>query len=359
MGIGVSVNSCNKTFEAGQRRSPALLCCHIRPFYRHACCLPARLQQKTQIRGSSPSIRRLPLSLPKFFGVNKSQWITVAVSALLVTGLYAATQNKIFGANQLSHEGHDHAPGEGHEAPAAAGALPTDSVLARARKTLAPEQATRIQMMESSITRGDVQGQKEHLYHQLARFWYDTGRVFEPYAFYQAEAARLENSEKSLTFAAHLFLSNLRAEADPALRQWKAQQAKDLFERSLKINPASDSSEVGLGAALLFGGIGATPMEGIGKLRAVTERNPQSIYAQLTLGQASLMSGQMDKAIERFQKVWEQDPKNLEAVISLADVYERKGDKKNAIVWYRQSLPLIENDNIKKEVEQRIADLSK
>lgn len=277
----------------------------------------------------------------------------------MVIGLYAATQNKIFGNEPISHEGHDHGPEDGHDDHGPVVALTTDSILARAHRTLAPEQSARVQMMEKSITRGDVQTQKQHLFHQLARFWYDTGRVFEPYAFYEAEAARLENSEKSLTFAAHLFLNNLRAEADPALRQWKAEQAKDLFERSLKINPASDSSEVGLGATLLFGGIGATPMEGIGKLRAVTERNPQNIYAQLTLGQASLMSGQMDKAIERFQKVWEQDPSNLEAIISLADTYERKGDKKNAVVWYRQSLPLIQIDAIKKEVEQRIADLSK
>lgn len=291
--------------------------------------------------------------------MNKSQWITAAVAAVLVIGLYAATQNKIFGNEPISHEGHDHGPEDGHDDHGPVVALTTDSILARAHRTLAPEQSARVQMMEKSITRGDVQTQKQHLFHQLARFWYDTGRVFEPYAFYEAEAARLENSEKSLTFAAHLFLNNLRAEADPALRQWKAEQAKDLFERSLKINPASDSSEVGLGATLLFGGIGATPMEGIGKLRAVTERNPQNIYAQLTLGQASLMSGQMDKAIERFQKVWEQDPSNLEAIISLADTYERKGDKKNAVVWYRQSLPLIQIDAIKKEVEQRIADLSK
>ncbi|OLY94999.1 hypothetical protein BUE76_21130 [Cnuella takakiae] len=232
-------------------------------------------------------------------------------------------------------------------------------MLARARQTLSPDRAARIAMLEQSITRGDVQEQKIHLYHQLSRFWYDTGRVFEPYAFYKAEEARLENSENSLTFAAHLFLNNLRAEEDPALKQWKALQARDLFERSLKLNPANDSSEVGLGATLLYGGIGATPMEGIGRIRKVVERNANNVYAQLTLGHASLVSGQMDKAIERFQNVWKQDPKNLEAVLSLADVYERKGDKANAIVWYKQSLPLIPAPELKTEVAQRIAELSK
>jgi tetratricopeptide (TPR) repeat protein len=289
--------------------------------------------------------------------VNKPQWITAGIAALLVISLYAATQDSIFGANKLSHEGHDHSS-ETAEAGAPA-PFSTDSVLARARRTLSPEQATRIGFLEASITRGDVQSQKEHIYHQLARFWFDTGRVFEAYAHYKAEEARLENSENSLTFAAHLFLNNLRAEGDLALRQWKALQAKDLFERSLKINPANDSSEVGLGATILYGGLGQGPMEGISRIRKVAERDPNDIYAQLTLGQASMMSNQFDKAIERFQNVWKQDPKNLEAILSLADVYERKNDRKNAVVWYRQSLPLIQIEGLRKEVEQRIADLSK
>lgn len=294
--------------------------------------------------------------------MNKSQWITAGLALLLTAGLYAATQDSVFGANKLSHEGHNHeaeAPARPGGGGSAVAALSTDTVLTRARQTLNPEQAARIGMLEQSITRGDVKEQKIHLYHQLSRFWYDTGRVFEPYAFYKAEEARLENSENSLTFAAHLFLNNLRAEEDPALKQWKALQARDLFERSLKLNAANDSSEVGLGATLLYGGLGATPMEGIGRIRKVVERNPANVYAQLTLGQASLLSGQLDKAIERFQNVWKQDPQNLEAVLSLADVYERKGDKANATVWYKQSLPLIPVPELKKEVEQRIADLSK
>ena len=41
----------------------------------------------------------------------------------------------------------------------------------------------------------------------------------------------------------------LQADEVPERRKWKALQAKDLFERSLQINPQNDSSKVGLGAA--------------------------------------------------------------------------------------------------------------
>ena len=290
--------------------------------------------------------------------------LLVAGGLLLTFLLYAATQNQIFGHHPKNnavtatpaaadeHAGHDHAPGEGH-AP-----FTTDTVLARAKARLTAAQQSRLTLLENSISRGNVAAQKASLYRQLARWWADSGRVFEPFAWYTAEAARTENSEKSLTFAAHLFLTRLKTEENADVRAWQGAQAAELFERSLKLNPANDSSQVGLGATILYSGTGA-PMEGIQKIRAVAERDSTNVYAQLTLGQASLTSGQTDKAIERFKKVVAVQPNNLEAILSLADTYERTGNKAEAVRWYSQSLPLSPNEGLRKEIEQRIQLLKK
>ena len=285
--------------------------------------------------------------------MKRPQWIFAGIALLLTLGLYAITQDRLFGyhpkkaATTDPHEGHAHEE------------FSVDTILFKAKATLTPEQLTRINFLETSISRGDVQDQRTHIYHQLARFWGDTARIFEPYAWYTAEAARLENSENSLTFAAHLFLNNLKLEEDEELKHWKALQAKDLFERSLKINSTNDSATVGLGATYIYGGISSNPMEGILKIREVAEKDPSDVYAQMTLGQASLMSGQVDKAIERFEQVAKIQPSNLEATLSLADIYERRGDKKTAIDWYKKSLPHIQIPAIKAEVEKRINELSK
>jgi tetratricopeptide (TPR) repeat protein len=282
--------------------------------------------------------------------VKRTQWIVAGAVLLLTLGIYAVTQDDIFGAKSK-------------QTPAAAsvqpGGITIDSILHHAKEALSPEQVARINFLENSITRGDVTSQKEHVYHQLARFWKDTARIFEPYAWYTGEAARLENSEKSLTFAAHLFLDNLQTEESPALKQWKGLQAKDLFERSLKLNPESDSAQVGLGATYLFGGISDNPMEGLTRIRQVADKDSNNVYAQLTLGRASMMSNQVDRAIVRYQKVVALDPKNVEAILTLADIYERKGDNKQAVQWYRRSLALIEIPALRGEVEKRIAQLSK
>lgn len=281
--------------------------------------------------------------------MKKPQWITAGVAFAAVVCLYAATTNQIFG-NHVKTAPDTHA--------AEPAAISIDTILVHARENLTPEQVSRLSFLENSVSRGDVSTQKIHVFHQLARFWSDSAHVFEPYAWYTAEAARLENSENSLTFAARLFLDNLRTEENPALKQWKATQAKDLFERSLKLNPANDSSAVGLGATYLFGRIGS-PMEGIQQIRKVADEHPDNVYAQMTLGHASVLSGQLDKAIERFQKVVQLQPQSLEAILSLADAYERMGDKTNAVAWYQKSLPFIGIPGLKEEVEKRIAELNK
>lgn len=235
--------------------------------------------------------------------------------------------------------------------------LTIDTFLAVASKQLTPDQVLRITALQNSVIRGDVKDQQLHVYHQLAAFWRDTGNAFEPYAWYTAEAARLENSQKSLTFAAQQFLDNLQEDNVSERRKWKALQAKDLFERSLKLSPDNDSAKIGLGACYLFGGISATPMEGIMKIREVAEKDSTNAYAQLMLGKGSMLSGQYDKAIGRFEAVCRLQPGNLDAALLLADVYDQTGNKTEAIKWYNKCLKLSTNENLKKALINRISEL--
>jgi tetratricopeptide (TPR) repeat protein len=282
--------------------------------------------------------------------VKRPQWITIFISFFLVIALFAASKNTLFGERKAKTI----APADAHTDDT----FTTDSVLFYSKQFLSQEQAQKLNTLENSISRGDVTGQKLSLYHQLAHFWKDSAHIFPPYAHYTAEAARLENSEKSLTFAAHLFLENLVNEQDHRLKQWEATQAKDLFERSLKINSNNDSSKVGLGAVYLYGG-SAQPMEGIKLIRDVADRDSANVFAHMTLGKASLLSGQIDKAVERFKTVMRLNPQNVEGILLLAETYERADNKSLAIEWYRKSLNLVTNPEFQKEVTRRIEQLKK
>ncbi|MFI5128857.1 MAG: tetratricopeptide repeat protein [Chitinophagales bacterium] len=235
----------------------------------------------------------------------------------------------------------------------------TDTILNMAKRELRPDQLTRLASLEASISGATSKDQKLEVYHQLAHFWKDSAGFLLPFAFYEGETARLENSENSLTFAARLFLENLQQEQSLDFRRWEALQAKDLFERSLIINPNNDSAKIGLGACYLFGNISAAPMEGIGKIKEVLDRDSTNVYGQMMMVRGSLMSGQYEKAISRLQLVYQLKPNNLEAILLLADTYERINDKSNALKWYERSVPLVTNAEMKTAIEKRIEDLKK
>lgn len=234
-----------------------------------------------------------------------------------------------------------------------------DDLLLKAKQKISPEQAQRLLKLENAVTRGDVKEQQIHVYHQLARFWADSAHIFEPYAYYTAEAAKLENSEKSLTFAARLFLDNLITEGQPAMQHWLASNAKVLLEKALVINPANDSTKIGIGACYLFGNISDNPMQGILPVREIAQKDPGNVYAQMILGLGGKRSGQFDKAIERFLLVVQKQPDNVEAVFNLAECYEEKGDKANAVKWYEAVKKLVKVPEAQKELDKRITELKK
>jgi len=278
--------------------------------------------------------------------VKKPQWITFFVAIILVAALYnfgKTTPQKKAASPQDTIQTEV--------------VVTTDSILAFAKKQLTTEQLVRINTLENSISRGNVRDQQLNIYHQLAHFWADSAVIFEPYAWYEAESARLENSEKSLNFAARLFLENLQNDEVLQRRKWKALQAKDLFERSLRINPDNDSVKAGLGACFLFGSISSTPMEGILKIKEVVDKDSSNVYAQMFLVKGSLISGQYDRAISRLLTIIRLEPDNPEAALLLADVYERMGNKITAAMWYEKSLNYIKQPEARKEIEKRIKEL--
>ena len=283
--------------------------------------------------------------------MKKPQLITIGIAVFLVAVIY------YFGRTTPLKTAR--AAGNPVQTGVASTASITDTILNMAKRQIKPEQVMRLTTLENSISRGAVKAQQLNVYHQLAHFWNDSAGLFLPYAFYEGQAARLENSENSLTFAARLFLDNLQQEQSIDFRRWEALQAKDLFERSLMINKDNDSAKVGLGACYLFGNISDAPMEGIGKIREVLTRDSNNVYAHMMLVKGSLLSGQYDKAITRLDKVIKLEPDNLEAIMIMADVYDRMKDKGNAIKWYQKSLQFIKREDVKAAIVKRIEELRK
>jgi tetratricopeptide (TPR) repeat protein len=233
-----------------------------------------------------------------------------------------------------------------------------NSYLQAARQKLPVYQQNYLNNLENSVKRGDVKEQKIKLYNQLASFWKDSVHQNDFFIFYTAEAAKLVNSEKNLTFAARLTLKDLRNEEDNAKRGWKAEQAISLFEKAIELNPNNDSLQVELGSCYVFGkgmaGDAQSTMKGIQQLLKVAKKDSANMEAQLMLGIGGVISSQYDKAVDRLLNVVKIEPGNIEAISWLADAYAGKGDKTNALKWYEVSKKMINDPAYTKAVDERI-----
>jgi tetratricopeptide (TPR) repeat protein len=234
-------------------------------------------------------------------------------------------------------------------------------ILQELEAQLTPAQLSHVNRLKQSVVRGDVIAQQISADRQLARFWKDSVTDgFVLYTYYSGEAAKLENSEKSLNFAARQILDGLQMQENVNVKRWMATEAKGLFERVLEIDAANDSARVGLGASYIFGAAAGDPtevMQGIQQILQVARRDSTNMYAQFMLGVGGIESGQFDNAIKRFTTVIRHEPGNLEAMLLLAEAYQQKGDKSNAINAYTQAKKLMASPEMVKAIDQQIKSL--
>ena len=234
------------------------------------------------------------------------------------------------------------------------------SLIDGAKTSLTADQKIALLSIENQVNTNSKTADSIKNYKALAQFWAKEAQRIEPYLYYTYSAALLENTEKSLTFAAQLLVNNLTTpDAPPALQKWMALNAKVLLEKALVINPINDTSKINLGACYLFGNISDNPMQGILKVKEVVDKNPQNTYGQLILALGGKKSGQYEKAIERFLIIIGLEPNNIEAMVNLAECYELINQKNSAIEWYTKVREKVNIPAAKEAVTKRIQELKK
>lgn len=104
---------------------------------------------------------------------------------------------------------------------------------------------------------------------------------------------------------------------------------------------------------------GENPMEGIKLFREILEEDPENIEVHYRLGLFSLQSGQMDKAVMRFEKVvGMHNPTYPDAMFYLGQAYAGLGEKIKAIKAYTEYKQTATDTVIIHGVERLINELS-
>jgi lipopolysaccharide biosynthesis regulator YciM len=171
-------------------------------------------------------------------------------------------------------------------------------------------------------------------------------------AKYFAEYSKLEKSEKNLTFASENFIGLLNNEPDASVKAWQANQAIEVLNKVIEINPKNTSAQIAL-ATCYTDGTGET-MKGVQMLLGIVRKDSNNIPAALTLGALAIKSGQWPKAITRFEGILQKDPKNKEAMYSLAEAYKGSGNIVKAKELFNNCKKLVNNPSFSKEIDEYI-----
>ncbi|MES2479308.1 MAG: tetratricopeptide repeat protein [Bacteroidota bacterium] len=278
--------------------------------------------------------------------MTKAPLISIIIALLLLAGIY-------FGGNTKPPK-----PKESADKPAnAAGQMPqkpnpldVDSLIIASKKSLAQHALGELQTVDIELRKVTDSAQLIPVFGKYAQIWQEH-KQFPLAAYYYSLEAKLEKSEKKLTFAAQLFLDLARKEHSAELQTWEASNAIACFDQILKLNPSNDSARLAL--AECYFGTGEA-MKGVVLVKEITAKDPENKAANLLLGQQGLISQQFDKAKQRFETVLKNDPKNVEAMLGLAEALKGLGETQKAKALLEDCKKIINNPAFAKDIDEYI-----
>lgn len=204
-----------------------------------------------------------------------------------------------------------------------------DDLLKTARTSLDSNETKNLDFFEASLKKNG--GKDTVLLDGIGRLW-DRNGVPAASAIWFERKAEIVQSEQSYLDAAYRYFDSFRMANDTVVRSILVGKAISNYEKVLEINPANLNAKTDLGACYADGT--NEPMKGILLLREVITADPNHEMAQYNLGMLSVKSGQLDKAIERFNKVLAINPKRNEIHFFLGQVLLQKGDTAAAVSSY-------------------------
>nr|MBA3972271.1 tetratricopeptide repeat protein [Bacteroidota bacterium] len=144
--------------------------------------------------------------------------------------------------------------------------------------------------------------------------------------------------------------------AEEADRHLLFDKAIESFGHVLELNPNNIDARISLASCYVEGS--SEPMKGIGMQKEIEKTDSNNVNLQLNFAFFSERSGQWDKAIARFEKVLRIKPDFIEAYLHLADAYQQKGDKVNAVKSLETYISKVDDITIKTEIQDYINKLS-
>jgi len=205
-----------------------------------------------------------------------------------------------------------------------------------------------VNLLESLVSKRKPDSLNISYLKQIADIYKNNGK-FAVASEYFKRIAKIDSTAKRWETAGDALFEAFTINQDSIVVDYLLQNSVEAYQTSIDLDSTNLKVPVKL-AEVLIDGTNNT-MAGVTMLLDVVKKDPDNIRAGLTLGRLSLVSGQFDKAIKRLEHVLKIEPKNTEAMLYLAGVYEQNGEKVKAVEYYERCRDLSKNPETKQKID--------
>ncbi len=273
--------------------------------------------------------------------MKRNQIIAISACLLLLVVTY------FFGNTVKPKDENAPVAGQGHaQQQAAPEALNIEDYITTVTSQIADEKTKgRIEMLQRQKLYKPLIGEYQKLDKPLA------------VAYYTVKVAETENNKETYINSGDYNSMLLQSAPDEKSRRYLAGNAIECYQKAVEMDTGNADYQIRLAGAYMEEG--TQPMQGVQLLLGVVKRDSNNVDAQLMLGRFGLISGQIDKAIARFQKILYLHPQNTEALFMLAQAYDTQGNKDKALELLEKCKKTVTDPQVKKEIDNVIANIKK
>ncbi len=222
-----------------------------------------------------------------------------------------------------------------------------DNQLTEIKKSLKKESLEQINALEKKLYETSGEKEKESVLNEMILFW-DVQKYPGAAVLFMEDKAALTKSPEDWNITGDRYLS-MADFGDDENRPFRWDKAEECYRKALELSPQNLTAKTGLGTVLVRKS--QNPMEGIALLREVVDADPKNIRALLQLADFSILSNQFDKAINRFDQILEADPNYHDAYFFKAETYAKMGDKAKAALFLKEYQKHAPDEEAAKEAE--------
>jgi tetratricopeptide (TPR) repeat protein len=194
-------------------------------------------------------------------------------------------------------------------------------------------------------------------YKKVGDIWSRSGNIICG-GHYFFEKAKITNALDDWRFASELMAYAADGAADTIARTYAIDMAIVGFRKVLEMDSTDVDTKVQLAVCLIDGK--NKVMDGVLLLKQVEKVQPDHEFMNVTLGRLALISGQLDKAISRLERLTQKHPDNLEAYYYLSEAYRATGKKDQAIACLENAKKhFTKVPEAQKQIEELIQNIKK